>query len=536
MTKTDLQRLIKIEDRMKQIFHEDLGLTCYPIEFDIVPPQKMLEIMAYNIPTNISNWKKGRDYEIQRTRYDYAAGGLPYEVVINADPARAYLMNSNKFAVQCLVMAHVYGHAAFFTHNKFFKKSRRDIISTMKAAAERFNSYEKRFGMDEVEKTVDAGHALQFHSSPFTLSETEDEKRLRIFEQEKKKAHSRGGAYGDISGDNKVKIDEDLELFNQKLWRKLRLMTPVEPTDDILRYIIDNSTVLENWQRDILEILRMEGQYYWPIIKTKFMNEGFAVVVHEKIMNQLFEEDLLSSEDHADFNYSNALVKAENPFGLNPYLMGSAMWYDIENRWNKGLHGSDWSECADAKDKECWDTGDMKGWSKCKKVLKTHSDWFFMQEFLTPELIGDMKIYVFAAKDAGQTIDYVITKDTAKEIRDKLLNAFAQNTIPHIEVVNGNYEEKGWLALNHGWDGINLDEMYAKETMHHIAHLWGRPVVLGTKLDEESKDISWKISPTGEDKEEVSVEEELNAQSAAGWWRKAWKINSPLEQTYRRPW
>ena len=123
MDKKNLRRLIKIEDRIQQIFHEDLELTCYPIEFDIVPPQKMLEIMAYNIPTNISNWKKGRDYEIQRTIYEYSNRGLPYEVVINADPARAYLMNSNKFSVQCLVMAHVYGHCSFFTHNKFLKAS-----------------------------------------------------------------------------------------------------------------------------------------------------------------------------------------------------------------------------------------------------------------------------------------------------------------------------------------------------------------------------------------------------------------------------
>jgi len=535
MDKKALKRLIKIEDRIQQIFHEDLELTCYPIEFDIVPPQKMLEIMAYNIPTNISNWKKGRDYEIQRTRYEYAAAGLPYEVVINANPARAYLMNNNKFSVQCLVMAHVYGHAAFFTHNKYFQKSRRDIVASMKAAAERFNMYEKRFGIDEVEKTVDAGHALQFHSNPFTSNETQEEKRKRVFEQEKKKAHAHGGDYGDLTGTTATEINEDLELFNQKLWRKLRLMTPVEPTDDLLGYIIDNSTVLEDWQRDILEVLRMEGQYYWPIIKTKFMNEGFAVVVHEKIMNQLFDEGLLTSEEHADFNYSNSLVKSENPFSLNPYLMGSMMWRNIEDRWDKGCYGSDWSECKVAQVKESWDTKDMEGWKKCKEIMETHSDWFFMQEFLTPELIRDMKVYVFAAEDKAQTVDYVITKDTANEIRLKILDAFAQNTTPSIDVVNGNYGEKGWLELRHNWLGINLEESYAKETMGHMAYLWGRPVVINTKEDEETKSVSWKILPPGEDAPEEPKEEEKEETSTA-WWRRVWKIASPLERTYRCPW
>src|SRR5574340_481695 len=99
MRKSELKRLIKIEDRIYQIAREELGLEFYPVEFDIIPPQKMLEIMAYHIPTNISNWKYGRDYERERTIYDYTARGLPYEVVINANPAKAYLMNDNKFAV-----------------------------------------------------------------------------------------------------------------------------------------------------------------------------------------------------------------------------------------------------------------------------------------------------------------------------------------------------------------------------------------------------------------------------------------------------
>ena len=533
MDKRHLRRLIKIEDRMKQIFHEDLGLTCVPIEFDIVPPQKMFEIMAYNIPTNISNWKKGRDYERQRTIYDYAGGGLPYEVVINADPARAYLMNNNKFSVQCLVMAHVYGHAAFFTHNKFFEQSRKDIMPLMKAASERFNLYEKRYGIDEVERTVDAGHALQLHSSLFASNETEKESRKRVFEQEKKKAHARGGTYGDLTGVSEHEINEDIELFNQKLWRKLRLRTPVEPTSDLLKYIIDNSTIIEDWQQDILEVLRIEGQYYWPIIKTKFMNEGFAVTVHEKIMNQLFEEDLLTSEEHADFNYSNSLVKASNPFGLNPYLIGAAMWKDIESRWDKGCHGSEWENCIDTKAKEEWDTGDMKGWSKCKEVMKSHSDWFFMQEFLTPELIKDIELYVFEAKDAGQTIDYVITKDTAKEIRDKLLNYFAQNIIPSIDIINGNYDEKGWMSLKHKWAGTNLDESYAKETMKHIAYLWGRPVVLHTNENKEATKIFWKVLPPGEEVPEESKEKEDDVVTAA--WRRIWKVSSPLEQISRSP-
>ncbi len=491
MTKNELRRLIKIESRINQIAQEELGLHYYPIEFDIIPPQKMLEIMAYNIPTNISNWKYGRDYERERTIFEHSSRGLPYEVVINSNPARAYLMNDNKFAVQCLVMAHVVGHCAFFSTNKYFINSRQDIVNVLYEASRRFLKYEKQYGIDEVEKTIDAGHALQFHSSPFESRETESEKRLRIFKQLKKEAHVHSGEYKDVIGATEKEINEDIELYNQKLWRRLKLKTPVEPTEDILRYIIDNSFVLEDWQKDILETLRLEGQYFWPMMKTKQMNEGFAVRVHEKIMTRLFEEGLLSTEEHGDYNYSNSLVKAENPFQINPYLFGSSIWADIEKRWDRGMHGIEWDECTDSKLKEEWDTHENRGWEKCLEILETYIDWFFISDFLTPELISEIKLYIYKAEEALDSIDYVITKDTAKEIKEKLVNAFAQSSVPKIEVVNGNYNEQGILHLKHKYDKTPLEATHAKKTMEHVAYLWGRPVVLDTMEDDAV--ISWRV-------------------------------------------
>jgi stage V sporulation protein R len=537
MKRSELSRLIKVENRIVQIVTEELGLNCYPVEFDVIPPQKMLEIMAYHIPTNISNWKKGRDYERQRTIWEHSSRGLPYEVVINSNPAKAYLMGDNRFAVQALVIAHVYGHVAFFTNNKFYRNSRQDIIGLMFEASKRFLKYEKRYGIDEVEKTIDAGHALQWHSSPFASRETENEKRKRIFEQKKLQAHTRGGSFSDLSGHTQNEINEDIALFNQKLWRELKLKTPVEPTEDILRYIIDNSTVLEDWQKDILEVLRVEGQYYWPTIKTKYMNEGIATFVHERVLNQLFSEKLLTAEEHADFNYSNSLVKHADPGGLNPYLVGSGMWKDIEERWNKGQHGEEWENCTDARAKDKWDTKDMKGWEKCKQTMKTYTDWFFMQDFLTPELIEKLKLYIYEGEDVGQFIEYKITKDTAKEIREKIISAFARPTVPKIEIYNGNYSERGYLALRYLYDGLPLDETYAKKTMSHIAYLWGRPVTMDSNVDEGTQ-VSWRINPekweAGDDAEEVEKKkEEDDEDNDSGWGYKWWKGLSPLEQPLR---
>jgi len=148
MNKNELQRLLKIEDRIYQIAEEE-GLEFCDIEFDIIPDQKMLEIMAYRIPGNISNWKYGRDYERLRTIHEKVRAGLPLEVVINSDPSRAYLMKDNTLAIQALVMAHVVGHVAFFTMNKYFMNTNKDIIPYMSAATKRFNKYERMYGINE---------------------------------------------------------------------------------------------------------------------------------------------------------------------------------------------------------------------------------------------------------------------------------------------------------------------------------------------------------------------------------------------------
>ena len=487
----DLKRMIKIEDRISQIAKEDLQLEFDPIEFDIIPPEKMLEIMSYRSPVNVSNWKFGRDWERIRTIHENLNHGLPYEVVINANPSRAYLMNSNPFAIQILVMAHVYGHCAFFKMNKYFKNSRSDIMEFLSEASSRVDKYEKDYGIDEVERIIDAGHALQFHSSPFDI-ETENEKRKRIYKQSILETHvSNKSEFSDMTRNNIFEIHEDIALHKQKLWRSLNVKTPVEPTEDILRYIIDNSTVLEDWQKDILETLRIEGQYYWPVIKTKTINEGFAVYVHEYIMNKLCKEKVLNAEEASQYNYSNSLVKATHDTGMNPYHIGSKMLENVAGRWNKGKHGPEWENCMDSNEKKNWDTKEMNGHSKVLDVIRSYTDWFFMQEFLTEELVRDLKLYIFAIVDQQQYTDYVITRHKCREIKELIINSFAHSHIPKVEIANGNYNNKGDILLQHKWSGSDLDKKFAEETMKHINTLWNRDVILNTKVG--NKGVSYII-------------------------------------------
>jgi stage V sporulation protein R len=47
--------------------------------------------------------------------------------------------------------------------------------------------------------------------------------------------------------------------------------------------------------------------------------------------------------------------------------------------------------------------------------------------------------------------------------------------------------EKGELILEHDYDGRELELGYAKETIKHVAGLWGDGVKIRTKLDGKEK-------------------------------------------------
>lgn len=83
-----IPRLVKADAHIQKIVQE-FGLDCYEQEFDVIPAQKMLEIMAYRLPVNYSHWSFGRDFEREKTQYEHT-GGIPYEVVLNNNPSRAF--------------------------------------------------------------------------------------------------------------------------------------------------------------------------------------------------------------------------------------------------------------------------------------------------------------------------------------------------------------------------------------------------------------------------------------------------------------
>src|SRR6185295_232144 len=124
---------------------EAFGLDCYPQEFELCDHHDMLAYMAYSgMPSHYPHWSYGKSFEKLKTLYDYGVSGLPYEMVINSNPALAYLMAGNSLLLQILTIAHVYGHNDFFKNNFTFRSTRAEYtIGTFKSHAQRVRAYQE---------------------------------------------------------------------------------------------------------------------------------------------------------------------------------------------------------------------------------------------------------------------------------------------------------------------------------------------------------------------------------------------------------
>ena len=478
MQRTDLQRLNDADQLIRETA-VDFGLRCMPQEFDVIPAQKMLEIMAYRLPVNFSHWSFGRDYEIERTKYEHGSG-VPYEVVFNSDPCRAYLMDTNPFPIQVLVMAHVYAHNDFMANNRHFHDSRRDMITSAAAAAERFRGYEEDYGIDAVERLIDAGMAIQWHIDPTEPlhRQTEEDVRDRLYGWGTEVPP--GGRYDDLlPARPTVSRDEK---------RTLRKKTPPEPTPDLLGYVLSHSPrPLAEWEKDVLSVIKTQAHYFLPYRQTKIMNEGWATFWHEQIMQRLFREKVLSAEDHGYFNLYNARVKAHNPRSLNPYLLGYAMFKDVENRWNLGRFGPEYEEAVDARARREWDTGHGKGREKLFEVRRTHMDWFFIDEFLSKNVVEDLDLYLYLEHARDPYYEMVVEETEWERVKQILVQSLMNSGVPRIMVVDGNYRNSLQLYLEHAYEGLPLHDEYARRTLELVHYLWDRPVFLETREETNGK-------------------------------------------------
>src|SRR5919197_441146 len=133
---------------------ERLGLEPFPVHFELVPATIMYEFGAYGLPGRFSHWTHGRAYQQIKTMYDYGLSKI-YELVINANPAYAFLLENNGVLQNKVVAAHVLAHVDFFKHNVYFERTNRQMVEGASVNAERIRHYEFQHGERDVEEFLD---------------------------------------------------------------------------------------------------------------------------------------------------------------------------------------------------------------------------------------------------------------------------------------------------------------------------------------------------------------------------------------------
>lgn len=425
-----------IEEKAREV-----GLKFYPQEFEIIGFNEMLGYEAYvGMPSKYPHWSYGKAYDKNKTLYSLNMTGLPYEMVINSDPCLAYLMRENTLLLQILTMAHVYGHNDFFANNRMFVEgtNAKGALEMFKLDAEIVRGYinDPSIGYERVEKILDAAHAIRYQIPRVVgvkeLSSEEIKESLMADYYSKK--------------ENRGILDENDEIPFPDISK-----IPVEPCDDVLGFIIKYSS-LEEWEKNILRIVKRETQYFMPQIETKIMNEGWASFWHYNILKELDLDDGL----HFEFLKRHNDVVAPIVGGLNPYYIGFKVFQDIEKRFGR---------------------------EKIFEVRKTERDSSFLRRYLTRELCEELNLFQYAKKSFEYVVEEVPDEVGWRQIRDYLADTCGVASIPYIRVTNLNRRDLT-LTLEHFFDGRELEMSYAKETLKYVQDLWGRKVTLVTKTKE----------------------------------------------------
>jgi spore cortex formation protein SpoVR/YcgB (stage V sporulation) len=406
--------------------------------------------------------------------------GLAYEIVFNSNPCIAYLMEENTLTMQALVIAHAsYGHNSFFKNNYMFRTwtDAESIIDYMLFARKFIADCEQRHGVDEVERVLDACHALMMHGvdrykRPYPLSL--DEEKQRQLERE-----------------------EQLQQQVNELWRTIPIPEaadgerpmqrfPEEPQENILYFLEKNAPLLEPWQREVIRIVRKISQYLYPQRQTKVMNEGWACFWHFHILHELYREGLVTDGFMLEFLQYHTAVIYQPPFnsphysGINPYTLGYSMMQDLkricdsptdeDRQWFPDIAGSPWQETLDF-------------------AMRDFKDESFILQFLSPRLIRELKLFNVENDADKDHLEVTAIHDEwgYQAIRESLSASYdLGNLEPYIQVYNVNVRGDRALTLRHDMhNGRPLERENAEEVVRHLHQLWGFDVILESVSDDK---------------------------------------------------
>lgn len=479
-------------DEIERINNEKYQLDVYPNQIEIITSEQMLD--AYSsvaMPVMYNHWSFGKQFVHESEAYKRGQMGLAYEVVINSDPCIAYLMEENTMMMQLLVMAHAsFGHNSFFKGNYLFQQwtDASTIIDYLVFAKRYIAKCEERYGPRAVEEVLDSCHALKLYGvdrykrpAPLTLAE----ERARQQEREEYARKHYNDLWRTIPKQDVIENDDDeTNIF------------PPEPEENLLYFVEKNAPHLDTWKRELIRIVRKVAQYFYPQMQTQVMNEGWATFWHYTFMNDLWEQNIIPEGYMLEFLQSHSNVVMQLPFnhkyfnGLNPYALGFAMFRDIKRI------------CVEPteEDKEWFpDFAGNGDWlSTIKWAMHNFKDESFIQQFLSPKVMRDMKLFTVIDDDRDNELEIsaIHNKNGFKHVRRVLANQYNLNqNLPNIQVKKVNIRSDRSLLLRHYMsDRRPLERDMVVDTLKHLRRLWEFDVKLESVDEKGAKKARYRIT------------------------------------------
>ena len=461
-------------EQVAQIAHES-GLRPSPTQFIVTPAHTIYEFASSAMPGGFSHWTKGRDYYHVKTMYDYGLSKI-YELVVNTNPAMAFLLENNPLIANTTVAAHVLAHVDFFANNPAFARTNRQMAETVLQNAQRIEQYRFKYGEDEIEDFLDAALSIKMNFDYYNYDRPDANQYIlmsrQAFEDAQKKSQRRPSEYDDLLDLGEKKEDKP----------KGKAPFPYAEEPDLLYFIGNFSPLpLEDWQKDCLSIIRSEYQYFLPQMKTKIMNEGWATLWHARIMRKMGDLGYITEGESTDFDIMHSGVVSENRRQINPYLVGWKIWEDIDRRFRGIPRQGD-------KKVSTWYGDQAEEASLPDDIFAvrsfTDSDHAFVANYLTPNLIDDLELYTYRLEGDK----WLIAERNPEKVKQQLLETGdIRLAFPTITVAQGggDYNGNRELYLHHSRDQYDLESDWAQKTLQYIYKLWGRPVHLETRNDKE---------------------------------------------------
>jgi stage V sporulation protein R len=457
MSKSLIERISDME-----VLAKNFGLDFYPVNFEIVPTEVMLEVVSYGLPTRARHWSYGQSYDYQKMQGEMGHSKI-YEVVLNNDPSYAFLLDTNTDIVNLMVAAHVFGHVHFFKNNYLFKQTDNKMVYHAAERAQRIEEYIAQYGLKEVERVMDIGFAIDkhidwhkgIHRKPYPAKKT-------VIKEVS------NGEFADMHG--LPATSKKVHVFNDTF--------PPHPEYDLIWFLVNYSKDLESWKKDVLEIIREESYYFYPQYLTKIMNEGFASFCHADLM---YETDLTSQSEHLEFCkvHERVVQPGSNKLNINPYFLGFSIFNDIKRRWDEKYKSGESS---------------INGMQKVLQVVEEEDDISFVKGYLTKELVQELELFTYKHyKNNNDEIVEIVSTDV-DDVAESLVKNLYDYRAPLVSIVG---VEDGFLQLKHESTHIGtLDIKHMEKVCEYIYEIWKNPINIQT-INNKKEEIHLTYDEAG---------------------------------------